>query len=89
MYWYEQQCNGQWEHEFGVRVESIDNPGWEIEINLTGTKLEHMNFEEDTFEESTSNWYHCRKDNSNFEAACSPQNLLKVINIFMRWEKNC
>jgi hypothetical protein len=26
--WYAEQCDGDWEHQFGVSVETLDNPGW-------------------------------------------------------------
>jgi hypothetical protein len=44
--WYTRQCNGTWEHSLGVLVESIDNPGWWVKININGTKLETAPFRE-------------------------------------------
>ncbi|MFE2849501.1 Imm53 family immunity protein, partial [Streptomyces scopuliridis] len=26
--WYTQQCDGDWEHEWGVKIATLDNPGW-------------------------------------------------------------
>ncbi len=37
--WYLRQCDGEWEHSFGMRIETIDNPGWVIEVDLAGTRL--------------------------------------------------
>ncbi len=28
--WYVNRCNGDWEHNNGVTIESTDNPGWLI-----------------------------------------------------------
>jgi hypothetical protein len=25
--WYATQCDGDWEHEYGVSIETLDNPG--------------------------------------------------------------
>lgn len=25
---YRQRCNGQWEHRYGITIETCDNPGW-------------------------------------------------------------
>ena len=36
--WYARQCNGDWEHHYGVRVETIDNPGWRVRIDLAETR---------------------------------------------------
>jgi hypothetical protein len=35
--WYSPQCNGHWEHGFGVRISTIDNPGWSADIDLHDT----------------------------------------------------
>lgn len=37
--WYLQQCDGEWEHFYGVKIETLDNPGWYIEIDLNDTTL--------------------------------------------------
>ncbi|WP_203237204.1 Imm53 family immunity protein [Streptomyces gilvosporeus] len=28
--WYTSQCDGGWEHEYGIRIETLDNPGWSV-----------------------------------------------------------
>jgi hypothetical protein len=38
--WYAEQCDGKWEHSYGVRIETLDNPGWQITVDLNGTGLE-------------------------------------------------
>jgi hypothetical protein len=43
--WYQAQCDGDWEHEFGITIETVDNPGWYLTINLTNTNLENVEFE--------------------------------------------
>jgi hypothetical protein len=37
--WYEAQCNGDWEHHNGITIESCDNPGWWVKIDLADTSL--------------------------------------------------
>jgi immunity protein 53 of polymorphic toxin system len=32
--WYESRCDGEWEHERGVAIESCDNPGWWVRIDI-------------------------------------------------------
>ena len=44
--WYLAQCNGEWEHSSGVNIQSCDNPGWWVTINLTGTALQTQQFAE-------------------------------------------
>ena len=38
--WYAEQCDGKWENDQGVSIQSCDNPGWWIKIDLQGTRLE-------------------------------------------------
>ena len=26
--WYQRRCDGLWEHRYGVKIETCDNPGW-------------------------------------------------------------
>lgn len=35
--WFAERCNGEWEHEFGITIETLDNPGWRVRIDLAGT----------------------------------------------------
>lgn len=44
--WYLAQCNGDWEHRYKIRIETIDNPGWTISIELAETALADVSFEE-------------------------------------------
>ena len=43
--WYLAQCDGDWEHGYGVSITTLDNPGWSLDItaanrNLLSGKLE-------------------------------------------------
>jgi hypothetical protein len=29
--WYQEQCDGDWEHHCGVTIETLDNPGWLVQ----------------------------------------------------------
>lgn len=42
--WFAAQCDGDWEHEYGIRIGTLDNPGWRIRISLIGTELENKEF---------------------------------------------
>jgi hypothetical protein len=32
--WFTSRCDGEWEHERGVAIESCDNPGWWVRIDI-------------------------------------------------------
>jgi len=87
--WYAQHCNGDWEHQYGVSIETLDNPGWRVKINLVGTELEKAPFEEIKVGiDHDDDWYFLSiKEDPDvsgpvFDAACSPQYLKTVIEIF-------
>jgi len=42
--WYQAQCNGKWEHTCGVKIETLDNPGWSLTIDLAETNLSGRSF---------------------------------------------
>lgn len=42
--WYASQCDGGSEHAFGITIETLDNPGWTLKVQLTDTKLEGATF---------------------------------------------
>jgi Immunity protein 53 len=37
--WFQAQCDGDWEHQGGVIIETLDNPGWQVSVTLAGTSI--------------------------------------------------
>ncbi|MBL0319091.1 MAG: hypothetical protein IPP74_07360 [Alphaproteobacteria bacterium] len=37
MSWYASHCNGDWEHENQIKISTLDNPGWRLQIDLVDT----------------------------------------------------
>ena len=44
--WCRNQCDGEWEHHHGVKIDSIDNLGWRVIIDLDKTVLAETDFTE-------------------------------------------
>jgi len=84
--WFCSQCNGDWEHNYGISISTIDNPGWSLKINLTDTDLYDRKFQEVSFfVQEKAQWYQCKVKAGFFEAACDPRSLSTVILIFLSW----
>jgi hypothetical protein len=83
--WYERHCNGDWEHQYGVSIDTIDNPGWMVKIDLTGTALEVRTLERVRLEESETDWLHYWVEEDRFEAAGGPTNLTTMLLAFRNW----
>ena len=86
--WYFQQCNGEWEHGYGIKINTIDNPGWRVKINLHDTVLAGKPLNRIKIERSDDNWVHYWVENSIFEAAGGPENLSEIFYLFKKWTEN-
>jgi hypothetical protein len=62
--WYRAQCNGDWEHSYGVMVDTLDNPGWRLRIDLEETDLATSAFSPLSVERSDTDWVHCKVEQS-------------------------
>lgn len=84
--WYKQNCDGFWEHCYeAVRIGTLDNPGWFIDINLVETNVETRVFDKIVIERSENDWIHCRVVNGVFQGRGGPLNLEEIIVIFQKW----
>ena len=85
--WYLARCDGDWEHSHGVRISTLDNPGWQLAIDLGETPLANKTFKSVESEVDGNNWFHCRVRNSTFEGAGGPFNLTDLIETFLEWAR--
>jgi len=72
--WYSAQCDGDWEHTYGIQIKSIDTPGWSIQINLLDTYLKHKEFQEIKVDRTENDWFYCKVIEGMFIAAGGPKN---------------
>jgi len=66
--WYMDNCNGDWEHTSGVLIETLDNPGWSIKIDLIDTLLEGKQLAEIFVDKSDDDWFKVSSDGKHFIA---------------------
>lgn len=89
--WYATECNGDWEHQNGIRIETIDNPGWRVTIGLYGTLLEDVPFSPVRFNvdvpngDPTQRWHMCRVADCCFTGAGGALDLDVILGIFREW----
>ena len=82
MEWYNNQCDGDWEHYYGVKIDTIDNPGWNIEIDTTESEKELEDLPWQWHEIAENDWYGYKVENSVFIGSSDPKKLEKLISIF-------
>ncbi len=83
--WYASQCNGDWEHGYGVRIDTLDNPGWRVRINLHGTKKQRSPLGTVKVDRTEDDWIHYWVEKQEFHIACGALNLSEAIDIFVKW----
>ena len=92
--WYLAQCDEDWEHQFGVTIETLDNPGWRLAIDLEGTPLRDRPFqpiEENVGDQAVQGpggdcrWVVCKRDGFKFTGFSGPRELGRLIRIFREW----
>jgi hypothetical protein len=83
--WYRAQCNGEWEHQYGVTIESLDNPGWQVTIDLVATALADRPMPETRAEVSPVDWLVCQVDHNQFLGGGDHTKLLAILEVFQNW----
>ena len=83
--WYAAHCDGDWEHQYGIEVNTLDNPGWSLRIDLTATELSGRSYESAELHRSEHDWYVTRLNEARFEGFCGPLNLGELVHLFRVW----
>ena len=83
--WYEGQPHEDWHEDHGVKISTVDNPGWRVLIDIEHTTLEDKEFTEVEIDRSETDWIICQTRYGRFDAACGPGNLNELIEIFLDW----
>jgi hypothetical protein len=82
--WYASYCDGDWEHSYGVRIETLDNPGWDVEVDLVDTELAHLYIAFSRDERSETDWVQFSVIDGKFVGSGGVGNLEEVIEIFLK-----
>ena len=83
--WYSVHCDGDWEHSYGVKIDTLDNPGWTVRIDLTDTELDGAPFERSETHRSEDDWLVAWIENGQWQLACGPLNLAEGLHRFRAW----
>jgi len=83
--WYERHCDSQWEHRYGISLDTLDNPGWQVSIDLTATELDGLPFTPVSREESPRDWIVCRVEAGKFVGYGGPHDLEEILTTFLDW----
>ncbi|NML64459.1 hypothetical protein HHL22_04505 [Hymenobacter sp. RP-2-7] len=68
-------CDGDWEHSYGIKLLSIDNPGWSVEINVEATLAEEVSIAYQLVEKAKDDWYGVSVEKAVFLGIGDPSKL--------------
>ena len=94
--WYQAQCDNDWEHQYGVKIDSLDNPGWVVTIDLVGTPLQDSSMPavgdlsqvNHSGLEGDQTWLNCKVESNQFVGAGGPTSLFAICEVFQRWAES-
>src|SRR5262245_55977133 len=86
--WYKAHCDGEWEHAYGIRIDTLDNPGWSGVIDVSGTNLEGCAMPRVARDEGHGDWMCCEVKNKKFEGHGDPGKLREILQLFRDWVGN-
>jgi len=94
--WYAAQCRDDWANDRGVVIQTLDNPGWLVNVDLQGTELEARMTDALVLREgeppSAENgniggpdWGECNVKGGRFIGAGDPGKLSTILHCFRAW----
>ncbi|WP_420411532.1 Imm53 family immunity protein [Roseibium sp.] len=82
--WFSDQLNGDWEHQGGINITTLDNPGWLIEVDLDTIAgdgyREISSFAEKDSELDFVKFYYDESEN-RIRVICGVRNLSQALSI--------
>jgi Immunity protein 53 len=89
--WFARHCDGEREHNHGISIETCDNPGWWVKIDLVGTELLSRpfspvaeNIDPGGFPEG-EDWLHCYIQAGVWHGAGDERKLAAILGKFLKW----
>jgi hypothetical protein len=80
--WYLTNCNGDWEHSYGISINTLDNPGWTIKIDLSDTCLQDLYYDKQ-IDNGIFDWLSIKATDKVLEASGDPTKLAIILAIFL------
>ncbi|EMO23578.1 hypothetical protein LEP1GSC168_0880 [Leptospira santarosai str. HAI134] len=62
MEWYQFQCDGDWEHEYGIEINTNGDRGWQVKIEVNFTELDGVVINHTLIQQGLNDWYSFPKD---------------------------
>lgn len=86
--WYQRNCDGGWEHSYGIKIETLDNPGWHVSIDLKETDYYNLQIDKLNQDNGDNDWITCSITDGVFKGFGDNLKLDKIIQIFRNKVEN-
>lgn len=80
--WFTNNCDGNWEKGEVIQITTLDNPGWEVEIDVSNTSLATLEIPWILNENSKQDWYGVKIENQRFSASGDSGKLKFLLGLF-------
>ena len=85
-WWYLAHCDDVREHDHGIDIDTLDNPGWRVRIDLNRTELYGRKLDLPlTSRENKNDWIQVKCDGEIFEGFGGANNLEEILAVFRRF----
>lgn len=86
--WYLSRCNEEWEFAEGIKILSVSNPGWSVEISVADTKLADSHIPFKLVRNSNNDWHGYLIEDGIFTGSGDPNKLSFIIELFRNLLEN-
>lgn len=80
--WFGSECNEDWEHSYGFRLETLDNPGWTFEADLVETRWANVEIARQRVDRTDSDWLQFEISQGKYMASGGAFNLVEMLQKF-------
>ncbi|MDI7164983.1 Imm53 family immunity protein [Leptospira santarosai] len=82
MEWYQSQCDGDWEHEYGIEINTNGDRGWQVKIEVNFTELDGVVINHTLIQQGLNDWYFFSLKDGKFLAEGDPKKLSIILEKF-------
>lgn len=83
--WYKENCNGDWEHSYGIKIETVDNPGWYVCVDLAETDVAGKQLLQKKVVISDEDWFEISSNGVYFKGYGDANKLEQLIKEFQQF----
>ncbi len=81
--WYARHCDEDWEHSYGIKLDTLDNPGWILTVDLADTEFSDFSLPMSRIDRSQEDWIQSEISGRRYIACGGVFNLEEIIMQFL------